>query len=265
MIAVNTIRDLPHYRRGAFDTGLKRLGYKLVSSGRATDRRDLLILWNRQGQGEAQALDWEEEGGTVIVCENGYLGRDANDHQFYAIAVHGHNGSGWYPVGESDRFASLGIELEAWRANEKGHVLVCGQRGIGSKTMASPHGWEAKTVARLRAMGFDKIRLRKHPGREKPETTLQQDLQGARSCVIWSSSSGLRALQAGIPVCYCAPHWIASGAAVRGLDGVRAPMLDDASRLAAMRRVAWAQRSIEEIETGEPFATILENIETASW
>lgn len=262
MIALCTIRKEPHYRRGAFDEGLKRAGYKLVDRGRPESKADLLVIWNRQGAQEATANTWEACGGTVLVCENGYIGRDDQGRQFYAMAAHGHNGSGWFPVGAEDRFSALGIDLAPWRTD--GYELICGQRGIGSKEMASPRGWETKIGNRIRATA-KVVKVRKHPGHEPPKTTLEQDLAGAKRCVIWSSSSGVKALTMGVPVVYDAPHWICAQGATRWPSGFDVPLLDDAARLAAMRFMAWGQRSVAEIETGEPFVTMRERIGEAKW
>jgi len=265
MFAVNTIRQEPHYRRAAFDTGLQKLGYTMVPVGaRPKGRHDLLLVWNLNPPNEGHAIDWEGAGGSVLVCENGYLGKDANGHQLYAISVHGHNGSGWFPVGSEDRFARLGIELKPWRA-DAGYILVCGQRGIGSRQMASPPGWEDRVAKSLKGMGQSDLKLRRHPGRYTPETTLEQDLAGARLCLIWSSSSGVTALTQGVPVVYCAPHWICAGAATRGLETLSTLCASDESRSTAMRRMAYGQWTVAEIEAGEPFKAILAELEHATW
>jgi hypothetical protein len=256
------IKPLPVYRRDAFEKGLKKTGYKLVERGRPSGPADLLVMWNRQGAAESTANTWEACGGTVIVCENGYLGRDSEARQFYAIAAHGHNGSGWFPVGDEDRFAKLGIGLEPWR--DGGYDLVCGQRGIGSTEMRSPTGWHARTSTRLQAMRR-KVKVRLHPGHAPKSVPLETDLAGAGVCVVWSSTAGILALIKGVPVAYFAPHWIASAAASRGYAGVASPVKDDAARLAGLRHAAWGQRSVAEIESGEPFVSIRERLPEAKW
>lgn len=266
MRAVCTIRPEPHYRRQAFVEGLKAAGYEVGNFDHPRDRSDLLVIWNRQSAEELRADDWEQRGGTVVVCENGYMGSCERGLQHYAIAVHGHNGSGWFHVGQDDRFSRLGIELAPWRSAPDGHILICGQRGIGSATMASPLHWDQKMVRHLAAMGERKVRLRQHPGRIKPKSTLDEDLAGARLCLVWSSTAGLRALQLGVPVVYAAPHWIGSDCATPGgLRGLQKLVCDDDARRRAMHRAAWGQRSVSEIQSGEPFVTIREHLEEAAW
>lgn len=262
MIALCTIRPQPHYRRDAFECGLRKAGYSLVQSGTPNGPNDIFVTWNRYGANGAMADAWERQGGTVLVCENGYLGRDEQDRQYYAISVHGHNGSGWFPVGPEDRFAKLGIELKPWRANGE-HILVCGQRGIGSREMASPPDWHVKAANRLRKLTDRPVKVRTHPGNNAPATPLEDDLSGAFACSIWSSGSGVKALQQGIPVMFDAPYWICQDAASNEFD-TRDDLRKD--RAKAMHKMAWGQRSVAEIESGEPFATIREHLaECPTW
>jgi len=147
--------------------------------------------------------------------------------------------------------------LQPWRA-DGGHILVCGQRGIGSPTMASPHNWHEQVAAKLRAMTKRQVRVRVHPGNKAAAVPRADELLGAWACVIWSSSSGVQALIAGIPVFYDAPHWICDGAAGR-IAEIETPFARDYDyeRLAAMQRMAWAQWSLAEIASGEPFRRLL--------
>lgn len=257
MIAICHIRPMPHYRRDAFERGLRAVGYSLVKSGRPASPDDLMIIWNRYGAAHQMAHQWEAAGGTVLVCENGYAGKDAEGRQYYAIAAHGHNGSGWWPVGTDARFEALGINVKPWVGRPEGYALVCGQRGIGSPTMASPPNWHVQ-AARYVGKWHPNVRIRLHPGNQPPRTPLDEDLAGAAYCVIWSSSSGVKALIDGIPVIYDAPHWICGPAAVRmaGLAAGGPPFHwgEPDPRPAVLERMAHAQWSVSEIESGEPFA-----------
>lgn len=249
MRAVLRIRKEPFYRRAAFEQGLQRVGFTLVEKAAPADSSDWLVIWNRQGAAEIEADEWERKGGTVIVCENGYL--QQVDKTMYAISVHGHNGSGWFPhdPGE-DRFSALGYGLKPWRG--LGHYqLVCGQRGIGSREMKSPPGWAERLDAKLRKQGLP-TRLRPHPGNFAPKTPLADDLRGAAMCLIWSSAAGVRALVEGVSVHYAAPHWIASECTTD-------------NRYEVLNRVAHGQWHHEEIATGEPFARIIANRSKAAW
>lgn len=244
-IAVINVRKEPYYRREAIETGLKKLGYKLAHpSALPMDHGDLLVLWNRKrGQEDDAATRWELNGGTVIVMENGYLQKV--DKSMYAISVGQHNGAGWFPVGTEDRFTSLGFEVKPWQDNPDGHWLVCGQRGIGSPLMASPPQWAEKTAAKLKKLGLP-VRLRPHPGNFAAKVPLVDDLKGCRTCVIWSSGSGVRAIVEGIPVQQSAPYWICEGAGTFG-----AP---EEYRQHALHRMSHGQWTVAEIASGGPFA-----------
>ena len=238
--AVIRLRKDPAYRREAFEAGLKRIGY-IVTDGSRDNREwmpasdDLLVLWNRkQGVDEKLADTWEARGGTVIVAENGYLQKVDKSH--FAISVHGHNGSGWSPVGPEDRFTRLGFPLKDPVVRD-GYLLIIGQRGIGSRQMASPPLWAEKQVAGFRGNPVQ-VKLRQHPGNFCPKVPLLDDLAGAKAVRIWSSSAGVLALVEGLPVSYCAPHWICAGE----------------NREAALHRMSHGQWTVEEVASGEPFA-----------
>lgn len=262
MIAMCVIRQDPHYRRDAFINGLRRAGYSLVDHGRPTSTDDLLVIWNRYGANGAMADRWEQSGGTVLVSENGYIGKDNNGHQLYALAIHGHNGSGRWPIGDEDRFTPLGIPLMPWVDRPQGYSLICGQRGIGTRQMASPPDWHKKVYNSLSGRQLNDLRIRLHPGNNAPTISLEQDLSGASDCVIWSSSSGVKALVMGIPVRYDAPRWVCSGAAdkLTWSGQAKLPVGNDDTRLSALKHMAWAQWRISELETGEPFVRIREYV-----
>lgn len=256
-VAMCQIRNDPHYRKDAFLNGLRKAGYNVVPSARPTRKEDLLIIWNRYGGFESMADTWERSGGTVLVAENGYIGKDENGHQLYALSASGHNGSGWWVSTGKDRFGKLGVDVKPWKeSTPDGHLLVCGQRGIGSRTMASPSNWHYQTANKLKKVTSRPVKVRLHPGNQPPKTALDDDLAGAHACVIWSSGSGVKALVNGYPVFFDAPHWICSMAA----DHVRNPSVDyevpnrdDRLRELALFRMAEAQWSIKELDSGEPF------------
>ncbi len=246
MIANIQIRPEPYYRRAAFEAGLRRVGYTTVSQHdtKQVGPDDLLVLWNRKrGADEMRADAWERAGGIVLVVENGYLQKV--DKSMYAISVGQHNGAGWFPVGDEDRFSMLGFELKPWQQQDDGHWLVCGQRGIGSTLMASPPGWGENKMRLLARAGL-KVHFRPHPGNHSPRIPLLDDLKNARGCVIWSSNAGVRAMVEGVSVEWSAPHWIC---------GVGSGRED------ALHRMAHGQWKHEEIATGEPFA----RMQAAGW
>lgn len=265
--AYNLTRAEVHYRHEVFSAGLLAAGYDVRNKLGPERARpgDLLLIWNRYGHFNEYAARFERSGGTVVVAENGYLGRDPEDRQYFALACGGHNGSGSWREGLEDRFSALGVALQPWRG-EGSHIVVRGQRGIGSPLMASPPNWARDFAERLRRVTKRKVVVVPHPGEgAERDRSHEQYLKGAHALVIWSSSVGVKALAMGVPVFYCAPHWICSSAArwipsggksAEMLD-VEHPLMDDELRLDSMHRMSWAQWSLAEIATGRPFKELL--------
>lgn len=255
------IREHPHYRREAFIGGLRRAGFEVKTQQPGQGKPDdVLVLWNRYGERNSIANRFERDGGLVLIAENGYIGSDSEGRQRYALACHGHNGSGWWPE-IPERFEQLMIEPKPWR--ESGDfIYVRDQRGIGSPSMASPPDFLRDMVELLQRRTKMRVKGVPHPGKPAGDPSqyagLIAALAGAHACVIWSSATGVRALVEGIPVFYIAPHWICEGAANRGVDEIMSPLLDDAARLRALQRMAAAQWTVEELESGEPFARLIE-------
>ena len=154
----------------------------------------------------------------------------------------------------------LGIDLQPWIERD-GIDLICGQRGIGSREMASPANWHIQVTKRVPQP--QNYRIRPHPGNLPASTTVEQDLAVARRCIIWSSSSGVKALVMGIPVRYDAPHWICESAASR--VGDPEDVRDDERRRFALTCMANAQFSVVELETGFPFVVYRDAAEAAIW
>ncbi len=234
------IRREPHYRLESITAGMRRLGYEIVSRAPAAPG-NVLVLWNRKaGRDDADATAMERAGGKVLVIENGYLQKV--DKSMYAVSLSEHHTGG--PVGDTDRFSVLGFALKPMRPVAlDGTTLICGQRGIGSPTMASPPQWAEKHADRLRRHRGG-VLLRQHPGNFKPKVPLEAALQFIDCVDIWSSNAGVRALVEGCTVTHFAPHWICE-------------TWKSAGREAALHRMAWSQWTPDEIATGEPFARLL--------
>lgn len=238
------IRDQPLYRRDAFASGLRRVGYEVHTHVPTAPRStDVLCIWNRYGRNEHQARYFENVGGRVLVAENGYLGRDWRGQHWYALSLSQHNGAGHWNPGGPERWDRLNAELADWRENGD-ETVVLATRHIGPKEVAEPKGWSQEVASKLRA------RVRAHPG-EKSCVPLADDLSRARCVVTWGSGGALKALAMGIPVQYGFKRWIgAQGGTPIGGNG-------RGERLAMFRRLAWAMWTTEELATGEPFARLL--------
>lgn len=269
--AFNLIRRELHYRRDAFDVGLKSCGFD-IHDGRAGGEPqpgDILVTWNRYGFADSLARRFEQIGAPVIIAENGYIGLTENpyakpfatkeqtpDSHLYAMALNGHNGSGHWPVGEPGRWRDHGIVPQPWRKGGR-HLLVLPQRGIGPAGTAMPGDWVRETVRGLQAATRRPVRVRQHPGNAPATMPLADDLEGCWAAVTWASGAAIKALCAGVPVFYGFKRWIgAPGALPLGSD-IEKPLRDDAAREWMLDRLAWAQWTVAEITTGEPFRRLL--------
>ena len=284
MIAYSAIRQGPLYRSEAFRAGLEALGYQ-VRDGYPTGACDLLVIWNRYGISHAHACQAENKGVQVIMTKvvvtggSGFLGSHiANtltekgyevtifdrrpspyitaDQQMIAVALGGHNGQGTWPAGDGSRWAKLGIMLKPMKTSGD-YILVCPNRSFGVPGKIMPIDWASKTAGLVKIRTGSPVVVRGHPGNDKPNRPLSEDLVGAKAMVIWYSSAGVHALTEGVPVICMAPTWICKDAAMRELSDVWSQADWYAKRLASLERMAWAQWSLAEIATGEPFKRLL--------
>lgn len=193
----------------------------------------IFCSWNRVGAADAIAKQFEREGLPVIVAENATWGNRFQGGHWYHFARSRHNTANMAPFGGPERWDSLGVELAPWRT--EGETVILPSRGIGSPPTAMPRDWPNQQRGRLRP----------HPGRSKVFKPLEEDLRKCGRVVTWGSGAAVQALMCGIPVESHMPNWI----------GACEP--NDASRLAMFRRLAWAQATMDEIATGEPFCRLL--------
>lgn len=247
------LRTSPAYRRDAFMTGLKTLGYECSDKLFAPARGDVLVMWNRHRHENHIARQWEERGGIVLVAENGYIGKDENGGKLFALAKSWHNGCGTWNVGKTQRWQTA---FHPWRSSGD-HILVLPQRGIGSEGIAMPTGWVARATRILQTMTRRPIRVRAHPGLAKTEP--YDDLKGAWAACTWGSGAAIKALYAGFPVYYELRNWIGATASthISEIGDIEKPFMGD--RLPTFERLAWAQWSAAEIVSGEAFACLLKN------
>lgn len=246
-----------HYRREAFVNGFARLGFivHMEQPTKTMAAQDAAIVWNMTGRSH-QTLDHSGQG-ALMVAENGYCGADRAGHQFYAIALDGHNGSGRWHAPDDSRLRALNLDFKPFYARDHGRVLVADQRGIGSRLMRSPAGFADQTAFEIATQIGADVRIRRHPGRHAPERTLAEDLEWAETLVVWSSNCATRALREGIQTFFKAPAIVTAGAAQPYNPTCLGEFTEEA-RWDAYARMAWAQWSLDEINSGEALKILLE-------
>jgi len=237
MIAWLNLRHSVPERTRAVEAGLRAHGYKVRPAADAPTvpgPRDALVSWNRIREGHPLAKRFEGEGRPVFVFENASWGNSFCGQRWYTVALGYHNLKGHFPMRGPERWDSLGVKLEPWRTG--GETVILPSRGIGPPAVAMPLDWTRGAYKRHGG------RVRNHPGRGPAAVPLQTDLKSAGHVVTWGSGAAILAVMWGIPCTSYLPNWVG------GQDNT------DAGRLAMLRRLAWAQWTIEEIENGQPFA-----------
>ncbi len=263
------IRHEPHYRRASFEAGLRRCGFEIAGQPREAPRPgDLLVIWNRYAHNDKLATRWADLGGTVIVAENGLLGRDHQGGAWYSLALNAPAAGGGViprPAAGEARSAAIGVQLAPWRQGGA-EIVVLGQRGIGPPGIASPDHWAERALAIVQRTTTRPARIRIHPG-EKPATPLEADLEHAWAVLTWSSGAAVKALAMGIPVFYNLSSWIGRGASAwwrQERDEFEKRRTDDQARADTFETIGRTTWATTEIETGEPFRRLLERAQSRS-
>jgi hypothetical protein len=251
--ALNLLRQSLHYRRESFDAGLRAAGFDLVDQLPRPRVDDLLVIWNRYGGFDEHARRFEGAGGTVLVAENGWLGKHWRGGEWFALAVGHHAGAGRWPDGGPARWDGWSVALGPWRTGGA-ETVILGQRSIGEVGVRSPDGWAEAARARI-----GRGRVRPHPGNAAPAVDLAADLASAREVVTWHSAGGAAGADMGHSGLVRLP------AVDRRRRGAPAERLAErtaaratGARLAMFRRLAWAMWTLDEIRTGEPIRRLVE-------
>lgn len=248
MRALCLIPDGPNYRRADFLAGLAAAGYESVGELPRPRPGDVLVIWNRSGWRNSEALRFEAGGASVLVAENGYMGKVWRGQKWFALAIGHHAGAGSWRNGGPARWNDWKVELAPWRDGGS-EILILAQRGIGEPGVASPHGWAEAVQRRIGG------RIRHHPGANSPAVCLEDDLAKACCVVTWHSAAAVRAITLGVPVFYDYPGWIGAGAARPLSQLAQGPFLGD--RLPMLQRLAWAIWTDEEVRDGKAFRHLL--------
>jgi hypothetical protein len=244
--ALNLLRASPHYRRDAFDEGLRAVGFDVVESLQRPGAEDLLLIWNRYGGYAEHAGIFDRAGAKVLVAENCPLGNDFRGGSYSLAAAQVALTGGRFPVGDDARWDAWDVDLLPWRSGDE--TVILGQRGIGSPDARSPDQWAERVRSRVGG------RIRQHPG-TGPAKPLAEDLKNAGRVVTWSSAAAVQALVMGVPVWHAHPNFVGAGAS-RPLTEWNAPRTSDFDRLTMFRRLAWCIWTLDEIRSGEPIARL---------
>lgn len=255
----------PVYRSRTFLRGLEAAGFETTLGEpplSAGGPGDVLVTWNLGPRHYDAATRFRERGGHVIVAEKGYFDPDRYNEPVYALARDGHNGSGFWFVGDESRFEKWGLNIHPWRGSTGDRVVVAGQRGVGSPEMRPPRNFTERIVPDIHhALARGGVRdctvvIRPYSDRESARVSLWDDLRDARALVTWSSDVANIAVLWGVPAFRMAPHHV-NDAVEHGLEKLTDPPEPD--REAALERLSWAQWSTPEIESGDAVRFLLQD------
>jgi hypothetical protein len=252
--ALLSLRHVHSARWSAFKRGLERCGFMVAIDNPFEPKEgDIFVTWNRFPNVEATCRQFEKVGGLVLVAENSWI-KPVGEKRggMVSLCAGHHNGVGTWPIGDSERWRSFGIELSPWRTTGE-CVLVLPQRGYGEAGVAMSGSWLQQTLNRLPQFTKRTITVRPHPGLFRPK---EPDFSKVWCAVTWASGAAVKALVAGIPVFYELKNWIGASTAKHGLRDIENPFLGD--RLPTFERLAWAQWYLDEVESGEPLARFLD-------
>lgn len=255
--AVVTVLLRPPYHGDKMMEALRGLGYKTTTQPLGNPKPgDVFVTWNRHESRDEAAKAHEKAGGTVLVVENGYFGRNFRGSEWYALAKGHHNGAGEWPKGDKARWAGLGVDVRPWK-KDGSEIVVLATRNMGHADCREPRGWSEYIAGVIEGRTGRRVRVRKHPGPQwaTPDVSLQEDLGDAWAAVTWGSTAGLKALAMGIPVFYGFKKWIGAPAG----EWVKSERLERnfCNRTPMFSRVATAMWSLDEIASGRAFECLL--------
>ena len=232
MKVVSLIRHREPYPWDAVEHGILAAGVSLHAAG-DWDRDSAVVTWNAYGSARAMGEACRAAGGTWVVLENGYIGRDKG---YVAAGLGGWAGiepiPDWISRVDGQRFERLGATVHPWRMSGGEYILVLGQRGGSYSVLAMDNGWPEMILRQLREMTDAKLVYRPHPGRAIVPSNLPAncvidsstplvDLLGkALATVVWTSNGATESILHGVPVYYCGPSIAVKELAAAGIASI---------------------------------------------
>jgi len=260
---LSLLRANDSYPHAAARDGILASGDSIVD--RASDA-NAALSWNDYGQKGQIAHDIADAGGTHVIMENGYIGRELG---YYLLERGGFNGLGkdLFTGMGPERWERLGIPIEPWRG-EGDYVLVVGQRGGGYNPNAMADDWPDRVLPAIRRHTDRAIYYRPHPSRQRApsrlphgalivsvERPLDEQIRRAHVVVGWTSSALIQALVMGVPAIYLGPSFVLSSVASHALSHVSEPDRPS-GREQAFWDLAWRQWHVNEIASGEGWTKV---------
>ena len=228
------------------------------------------ILWH--GRMSENKKIWEQciqNNKPIIVLEVGCLDRG----NLWKVGLNGINRDAYFaPKGnDNSRAKMLGLELQPWKHNEDGPIVICLQHTKSHQWYNMPpvDKWLDKTISTIRKRTDRDIILRPHP--RCPLPGIEYEYKNVRSihptkisgsyddydfdmsdayCVInWSSNPATQAIMQGIPA-FVGPSSLAYDVAETDLKKINSPVMPD--RTQWLNDLAHVEYTTHEIADGTP-------------
>lgn len=250
----------------AIEEGAKALGMQAVYRAvnvyhqGETEAFDLVVCGSMHGKNTVIASDYEAKGVPVLVHD---LSRARRDLQQVYL---GRGGLQWMPKGPmpADRAERLGLTAATRKKGAGKFNLLLGQmpgdkaHGLDDKSLAATY---AKIVAMVKAQSDLPVAFRPHPNhtniqvpgvdevRDPSLESLDEVLADAAAAFTLSSTSGVRAVEMGVPL-YCSPSAFYAGVADGHVAGDQIIQLSGGDKEQFLKDLAYTQWSLRELANG---------------
>lgn len=198
---------------------------------------------------------WEQakrDGRDWYYIDNAYF--DPCRETYFRVSKNRLQHSGEMDETDGSRWASLGLDFEAWREPGE-HIVVCPASDQFMRLAAGYTGnWKADILAELSRYTKRPIRFRPWMANKGVAyKTLPADLEGAWALVTYTSASAITALRCGIPAVVTAEDCISRPMARTSVADIECPYFPEYRERWAMV-VADNQWTVQEMRDGLPFA-----------
>lgn len=215
---------------------------------------DIAVAMGLSTTGRTVRDAYQAAGIPVFLMDAGYIFRDQGYKQFGLYDLN------WLPdKAPHDRAQAMGLIAQNKRKQGE-FVLVCNQLPGDNQHNIDVDQWLKQTISVLEASTDMPVYSRPHPRVEKPQNTLTEALEGCHCLVTHNSTAAYEAIRQGVSV-ICDPCAVYSDICETRLEKVNTPKMGGkAKRQKLLDRVAYAQWTHAEFETGEPLKFLLEQI-----
>ncbi len=228
------------------------------------------VLWHgRMAPNKEIFYRAREKNKPVVVVEVGSIHRNIT----WKVGLNGINKSSLvYPTGNSAyRASTLGLNLQDWKNNTNGHILICLQhnKSLQWENMPTLEKWVVDVISNIRQHTDRDIVVRPHPrcpisklehNFKNVQLQIPQRINGtyddfdasydnAYAVVNWSSNPAIEAVRRGIPV-FVGPNSIAATVGNLNLETINTPSQPD--RQQWLNDLAHTEYTVEEISRGIP-------------